>query len=117
MRYFLLLLAVLCLWWIIVWADDAPTDTMVAKYVIIFIREGVYKVDEKESGFKQTAIVVPPKAKPGDTLLVANVLEGDRGIFLQKQYDIDMARQELRDLEQILKQLDSAYSDTGKKKP
>lgn len=78
----LTILAVLCL---AAWAGEAPEDTVWSKYVFKWLDSAAYHSETLSDGRHMVAIVVPPGAKPGDTLILADLIDIEASVIQMQQ--------------------------------
>jgi len=91
---------------------EAPTDTVYAKYVITRVDTAAFRTAVIGAGQRQTVIVVPPGAGPGDTLLVALIWDGLDEQLQQSQEQVEQLTNDARGL---LEKLESLKRPRGEK--
>jgi len=102
----------------VVWASEKP-DTVVGQWVIEVEDEAAVIRETTPDGWYTAKFIVPPKGKPGDTIMIARVRLGERGVFVRKDVAVDELQKDLQRTQDLLwlikAHMDSVAADSARK--
>jgi hypothetical protein len=96
-------------------ASDRP-DTIVGQWVIEVEDSTAVIREMTEDGWYTAKFIVPRGGKPGDTIMIARVRLGERGVFIRHGGDLQQLQQDVQMTQDLLWQI-KAKMDSAEKKP